>query len=84
VFTLARNDAQLCRQTCLNDNDCKAFTFVRPNSGQGNQPLCYLLPEVSAKTTHTCCLSGTKPTFKLTKVDGIFKADILKAQLVKK
>jgi hypothetical protein len=39
---------------------------------------------VSAKTTHTCCLSGTKPTFKLTKVDGIFKADILKAQLVKK
>ena len=41
---------QVCRQLCLKDDDCRAFTYGRP-AAQGQKPHCWLknaVPEPSA------------------------------------
>lgn len=48
----------LCRNACLEDDRCKAWTFARlGNRGAGT---CSLKDGVPSKTAHTCCVSGVK------------------------
>lgn len=60
-FALSAPDADLCRQACMGNPQCKAWTFVNPGL-QGPEPMCWLKSTVPAAVTDACCVSGTKPT----------------------
>ncbi len=53
------NNPLICRNRCLNENRCKAWTFVRPGH-QGVSARCWLKTGVPAKRDDSCCVSGVK------------------------
>jgi Ca-activated chloride channel homolog len=57
---LSRADAALCQQACGFDPYCKAWTYVKPNTGQGPKPICYLKKVVPPALPNSCCASGLK------------------------
>ena len=59
-FNPATDDPTLCQQACLDDEDCHAWTYVKPNTIQGPSPNCWLKPEISPPVPNNCCISGTK------------------------
>lgn len=60
-FAMGVNDPSACAQACFEDPTCKAFTFVKPNSGQGPDPRCWLKNAVPPRKQASCCVSGVKP-----------------------
>jgi hypothetical protein len=49
-----------CRALCAADGGkCKAWTYVKPGTGQGPNPRCWLKSVVPAALSSTCCTSGT-------------------------
>jgi len=50
-----------CQQTCAEDPNCKAFTWVRPGV-QGPQARCWLKSGVSSAVANVDCVSGVKTT----------------------
>jgi len=54
------DDPALCQQACLNDAQCKAWTYVKPHTIQGDLPNCWLKTGVPPATHNTCCVSGVK------------------------
>lgn len=46
-----------CEDACLNDAQCKSFTYVKPGI-QGDNARCYLKSGVPSATSNTCCTSG--------------------------
>ena len=58
-FNLNVNDPNACRQACMNEAGCKAWTFVRPGH-QGPIPRCWLKNTVPAPKDASCCISGVK------------------------
>ena len=56
-FDLAASDPQLCRDACLKDPGCRAWTFVRPPK-QGPKPRCWLKHGVPKATGDPLCVSG--------------------------
>lgn len=46
-----------CRQACLDDNLCHAFTWVQAGV-QGDQPLCWIKTDVPPQRADECCVSG--------------------------
>jgi hypothetical protein len=57
-FDMRANNPNLCMQACFADVRCKAWTFVKPNTGQGPQPRCWLKTGVPAPISNGCCASG--------------------------
>ena len=57
-FDTRANNPNLCMQACFADTRCKAWTFVKPNTGQGPKPRCWLKTGVPAPVTNGCCASG--------------------------
>ncbi|MEH1935853.1 MAG: PAN domain-containing protein [Nostoc sp.] len=51
--------ASVCQQSCINDNTCNAYTYVRPGV-QGTNAVCYLKSVAPASTPNDCCVSGAK------------------------
>lgn len=56
---LAVADPGQCRQLCLNDPNCHAYTYVRPGY-QGLTAKCYLKSGIPQQTPNACCVSGAK------------------------
>ena len=54
-------DPDLCRRTCADDSNCKAFTYVKPGV-QGSRAVCWLKSGVPVASTNGCCVSGVKRT----------------------
>jgi hypothetical protein len=54
--------AEACRARCAADGRCKAFSFVRPNNGQGPVGRCWLKDRVPPPNRSNCCISGVKRT----------------------
>ena len=52
-------DPQLCRQRCLADGQCRAWTYVKPGV-QGPAPRCWLKNDVPLARIDVCCTSGVK------------------------
>ncbi len=50
-----------CQQTCAEDPNCKAFTWVRPGV-QGPQARCWLKSGVPSAVANADCVSGVKTT----------------------
>jgi hypothetical protein len=71
-FDLAADDPQLCRDACRGDPACKAWTYVKPNAGQGFAPRCWLKNAVPAKKSDTCCVSGVRASAQPPIVDWNF------------
>lgn len=47
----------ICRQTCENDGQCKAWTLVKAGL-QGPQAKCWLKSAIPARRADPCCTSG--------------------------
>ena len=58
-FDLPSPDANGCQNACINDPNCKAFTYVKPGI-QGSNARCWLKTGVPALKQSTCCISGIK------------------------
>ena len=59
-FDLSKDDPKLCQDACKNDPQCKAWTYVKPNTIQGPRPRCWLKHTIPRPRENTCCVSGTK------------------------
>jgi hypothetical protein len=59
-FDLPQADPRLCMEKCAADKKCKAWTYVKPNSGQGPRPRCWLKHDVPPPIPNKCCISGVK------------------------
>jgi hypothetical protein len=59
-FVLRWADPTACRDACLADSRCKAWTYVHPNTIQGPQPRCWLKHGIPQATANNCCVSGVK------------------------
>lgn len=49
---------QLCKEICLKQDKCKAWTFVKPNTIQGPKGVCWLKDSVPSPVKNNCCISG--------------------------
>jgi 1-phosphatidylinositol phosphodiesterase len=58
-FDLATPQPEQCRDTCLVEPQCVAFTYVNPGV-QGPSARCWLKNGVPPATPNTCCVSGVK------------------------
>jgi hypothetical protein len=58
-FDLASGRPEECRDTCMVEPQCVAFTFVNPGV-QGPSARCWLKSAVPEPTQNNCCISGVK------------------------
>ena len=58
-YDLPSNNPNQCRDDCMNDPKCRAFTFLRP-SYWGVNAHCFLKDSVPGATQESCCISGVK------------------------
>ena len=56
-FELSDPDPEICRQACIDDPRCRAFTFVHPG-GHGEPAHCWLKDAVPMPQPDKCCVSG--------------------------
>lgn len=54
---LPDSNPSLCRQACVDNAQCTAWTYVAPDGFSG--PLCYLKAPTPVAKANTCCVSGT-------------------------
>ncbi len=59
-FALSIDDPNICRNACMNEAGCRAWTYVRPNI-QGPNPMCWLKNSIPKAVKNKNCLSGVKP-----------------------
>lgn len=57
-------DPTLCQQACREDTQCKAWTYVKPNTVQGPSPNCWLKQTAPPARRNSCCVSGARQTGK--------------------
>jgi hypothetical protein len=58
-FDLPHPHPHLCKEACMRDGRCRAFTYVNPGV-QGPHPRCWLKGAVPAAEPNACCVSGVK------------------------
>jgi hypothetical protein len=58
-FDLPQPRPELCREACLREGQCRAFTYVNPGV-QGPSARCWLKMSVPPATPSDCCISGVK------------------------
>jgi hypothetical protein len=58
-FDLSQANPDLCRDACLRDGRCRAFTYVNPGV-QGPSARCWLKGGVPNATPNNCCVSGVR------------------------
>ncbi len=54
----ATDDPSLCQRACQDEPQCKAWTYVKPNTIQGAEPNCWLKSTVPTAVPNSCCVSG--------------------------
>jgi len=59
-FDLSAPNPDLCQASCGNDPQCKAWTYVKPNTIQGPNPRCWLKNRIPLRKSNACCESGIK------------------------
>jgi hypothetical protein len=58
-FELASGRPEECRDTCMTEPQCAAFTFMNPGV-QGPGARCWLKSTVRNPAPNACCISGVK------------------------
>jgi hypothetical protein len=56
-FELTSDSYELCRAACTGEQQCKAYTYVKPGV-QGQRARCWLKTARVDKRTNGCCVSG--------------------------
>ncbi len=59
-FDLDEARPELCREACLQDPRCRAFTYVKPGV-QGRLARCWLKDSRTRAEPAPCCISGERP-----------------------
>ncbi len=49
--------ADACREACIADSKCRAWTYARPGYGAAG-PRCYLKSQIKPPRRKPCCESG--------------------------
>ncbi len=62
VFTT--DDPALCKTACDTNARCKAWTYVKPHTVQGDKPNCWLKRSAPPASRSPCCVSGLKSPTK--------------------
>jgi len=59
-FDLPSPDPQLCRKACVDDDQCRAFTYLKPYGWTGAGPAahCWLKNGAPEAKSDPCCVSG--------------------------
>jgi hypothetical protein len=57
-FKPSAPDFHQCQRACTQDNNCAAWTYVKPDSGFSNANTCYLKNPIPAAHNNKCCVSG--------------------------
>src|SRR6185436_4553754 len=57
-YEMTDADASKCALDCSGDEQCRAYTFVKPSDGKPGR--CRLKNKASAKVASDCCVSGVK------------------------
>ena len=57
-FDLSSADPALCESACSLNQNCRAWTYVKPNTIQGPNPRCWLKTGIPNPVSNTCCISG--------------------------
>ena len=57
-FDLSSADPALCESACTQNPNCRAWTYVMPNTIQGPNPRCWLKTGIPNPVSNTCCISG--------------------------
>lgn len=57
---LPTTDPTLCEDECARNPECKAWTYVKPNSKKGPLPKCFLKKGVPQEKSNSACVSGMK------------------------
>ncbi len=60
-YSLEEADPEICLRYCLENTDCKAFTYVEPDVQESNA-VCYLKSSVPELTEYDVCVSGVRET----------------------
>jgi hypothetical protein len=58
-FEMSDPKPRQCQRTCAEEDQCKAFTYVKPG-GQGQRAVCWLKNKVSRPALSTNTISGVK------------------------
>lgn len=59
-FLLSRDDPALCRDACMTEARCQAWTYVKPGIQHPRQAKCWLKSSAPAPEPSGCCVSGKK------------------------
>lgn len=59
-FNLPAPDPRLCKEACDQNSKCVAWTYVKPNTIQGDKPRCWIKGAVPGARNNRCCISGIK------------------------
>ncbi len=59
-FGLRTSDPTLCEEACAKRGECRAWTYVKPNTVQGPRPQCWLKNAVPQARPCSHCVSGIK------------------------
>ncbi|MFO1370920.1 MAG: PAN domain-containing protein [Candidatus Competibacteraceae bacterium] len=54
---LVETNPRLCEKACRGENQCKAFTYVKPGI-QSSHAVCWLKSGVPPQISNICCVSG--------------------------
>jgi len=60
AFPLPTDNPKQCEDACKSVSKCKAWTYVKPNTIRGPNPMCYLKEAIPPPREDPCCVSGTK------------------------
>ncbi len=70
-FDMSKPGAKFCRDVCMIDMKCKAWTYAHPNCpvNTGPNPHCWLKDDVPKGVSNKCCTSGIKKPVGSPKAD---------------
>ena len=59
-FDLPTSDPALCEEACMKDQKCKAWTYLKPDTVQGERARCWLKHSIPSSVKNPNCVSGYK------------------------
>jgi hypothetical protein len=62
-FNLPAANPTMCEERCAHDANCKAWSYVAPNTTQGPVPHCLLKNATPLTQASNCCVAGVKVDF---------------------
>ena len=75
-FILEYADYRLCKSACEREKECKAWTYVKPNTFQGPKARCWLKNAIPRPSKNNACISGVKKAIKSRNTNSYRKGNL--------